>query len=333
MTLVMSFFLNVSPTWLLQEKMMLVMASQPELCRKVSCLRIDQRLLTRWVPYDGYIRHQNDHLSGRMTDISVMGEWQVAGVGGTRPLRNVLGEALEGRFSFEARKYLFSIKSYVRFEEFFLFPALLKNLAPNVQALGLWFRWCLGRLFENSAPSPGLFLRTPTTTTIIFWEFPFIFPKQSRCYLQADSYGDPQAEQSTLVMVRWKLAWNLTSGRWRDRAQKDHRSSSRLVRVVCGDPWSKREKKTQGSQRVIVRRLNPSSSTNQRVLRSLFPRPDVATVFALRCFRRGRGCTAAGRSGCGAGKAKKSSHPWHFRCWSLRRNELECTDLAHWTGA
>ena len=34
--------------------------------------------------------------------------------------------------------------------------------------------------------------------------------------------------------------------------------------------------KTQGSQR--VRRLNPSSSTNQRVLRSLFPRPDVATV-------------------------------------------------------
>ena len=54
--------------------------------------------------------------------------------------------------------------------------------------------------------------------------------------------------------------------------------------------------------------------------------------FSLRCFR-GRGCTAAGRSGCSAGKAKKSSRPWHFRCWSLRRNELECTDLVHWTGA
>ena len=27
--------------------------------------------LTRWVPYDGYIGHQNDHLSGRMTDILV----------------------------------------------------------------------------------------------------------------------------------------------------------------------------------------------------------------------------------------------------------------------
>ena len=54
--------------------------------------------------------------------------------------------------------------------------------------------------------------------------------------------------------------------------------------------------------------------------------------FALRCFR-GRGCTATGRPGCSAGAAKKSSHPWHFRCWSLRRNELECTDLVHWTEA
>ena len=54
--------------------------------------------------------------------------------------------------------------------------------------------------------------------------------------------------------------------------------------------------------------------------------------FALRCFR-GRGCTAAEWSGCSAGKAKKSSHPWHFRCWSLRRNELDCTDLVHWTEA
>ena len=77
---------------------------------------------------------------------------------------------------------------------------------------------------------------------------------------------------------------NLTSVRWRDRAQKDHGSSSRLARVVCGNPWSKRKKKTQGSQRVIVRRLNPSSSTNQRVLSSLFPRPDVATVSHFAVF-------------------------------------------------
>ena len=39
-----------------------------------------------------------------------------------------------------------------------------------------------------------------------------------------------------------------------------------------------KRKETQGNQRVIERSLNPSSSTNQRVLRNLFPRPDVATV-------------------------------------------------------
>ena len=39
-----------------------------------------------------------------------------------------------------------------------------------------------------------------------------------------------------------------------------------------------REKKTQGNQRVIERSLNPSSSINQRVLRNLFPRSDVATA-------------------------------------------------------
>ena len=71
-----------------------------------------------------------------MTDISVMGEKQVVSVGGTRPLWNVLDEAIEGRFSFEARNYLFSFRSYVRFVEFFLFPALLKDLAPNFKLWG-----------------------------------------------------------------------------------------------------------------------------------------------------------------------------------------------------
>ena len=113
--------------------------------------------LTRWVPYDGYIRHQNDHLSGRMTDISVMGEWQVAGVGGIRPLERVLGEALEGRFSFEARNYLFSFQRYDLFEEFFCFPCFWKIWRQTFKLWGCWFRRCLGGLFEHSAPSPGIF--------------------------------------------------------------------------------------------------------------------------------------------------------------------------------
>ena len=95
-----------------------------------------------------------------------------------------------------------------------------------------------------------------------------------------------------------------------------------------------RKKKTQGGQRVIVRRLNPSSSTNQRILRSLFPRPDVATVSHFAVFADVDVQLQDGRAAArGSGKAKKSSHPWHFRYWSLRRNELECTNLVRWTEA
>ena len=267
-----------------------------------------------------------------MTDISVMGEWQVVGVGGTRPLWNVLGEAIEGRFSFEARNYLFSFLSYVRFEEFFCFPRFRKIWRQTFKLWGFWLRRCFGALFENSAPSPGIFLRTLTTTTSISWKFPFFFPKQSRFYLP-DSYDDPKSEQSTSVMVRRKPEWKLD---FRALARSSAEGPSIVVAIGTRRVrWSmvqKRKKKTQGSQRVIVRRLHPSSSTNQRVLRSLFPRPDVATVshFAVfvdvdvqqRTVRLQRGDSE-----------EKRSHPWHFRCWSLRRNELECTNLVHWTEA
>ena len=52
----------------------------------------------------------------------------------------------------------------------------------------------------------------------------------------------------------------------------------------CAAIHGPKEKKEQGSQRVIVRRFKPSSSTNRQVLRSLFPRPDVATVSHFAVF-------------------------------------------------
>ena len=41
-----------------------------------------------------------------------------------------------------------------------------------------------------------------------FLKISILFSKQSRCYLP-DSYGDPQAKQSSLVVVRRKLEWKL----------------------------------------------------------------------------------------------------------------------------
>ena len=80
-----------------------------------------------------------------------MGEWEVVGVGGTRPLRNVLGEALKGRFSFEARNYLFSFPSYVHFEEFLVSRAFVKFGAKRSSPGAFGFDDVL-ELFLKTAP-------------------------------------------------------------------------------------------------------------------------------------------------------------------------------------
>ena len=68
-----------------------------------------------------------------------------------------------------------------------------------------------------------------------------LFSKQSRCYLP-DSYGDPQAEQSSLVVVRRKLEWKLD---FRALARSSAEGPPIVVAFStsrCGDPWSKRDK-------------------------------------------------------------------------------------------
>ena len=137
----------------------------------------------------------------------------------------------------------------------------------------------------------GLFLKTPLRHRVFFCElwlrpqvflenFLSFFPKQSRFY-SPDSNGDPKSEQTTLVMVSRKLEWKLD---FRALARSSAEGPSIVVAIGTSRVrWSMvREKKTnkkQGSQPVIVRRLNPSSSANQRV-----PRPNVATVSHFAVF-------------------------------------------------
>ena len=225
------------------------------------------RHLTRWVPCDGYIRHQNDHLSGRTTDTFVMGEWQVAGVGGTRPLP----ECLKGRFSFEARDYLFSFQGYVHFEEFFCFPCFCKIWRQTFELWGFWFRRCLGAVFENCAPSP---FRAIFTTFNYDHEY-FFENFHSILKAEPESYGDSQAEQSTSVMVRRKQEQKLDL---RDKAQENRWSSSRLVRVTCGDPWSKRDKNTAKFQASIV--YKTSKFWGSSLFRDLISLPFCTSLFS-----------------------------------------------------
>ena len=213
------------------------------------------------------------------------------------------------RDDFRWKLEIISFPSGVMFvSKSFLFPALLKDLAPNFQALGLlvsamfwgsfWkLRSVTGHFFANSYYDYGYLLKI----SFLF------FPKQSRFYLPG-SYGDPKSEQSALVMVRRKPEWKLD---FRALARSSAEEPSIVVAIGTSRVrWSmvqkrkKKQKKTKGSQRVILRRLNPSSSTNQRVLRSLFPRPDVATVSHFAVF-------------------VDVDHEWMYSCRTVR---LQCGD-------
>ena len=197
-----------------------------------------------------------------------MGEWQVVGVGGTRPLRNVLGGAHEGRFSFEARNYLFSFRSYVCFEEFFVSHAFER--------------------FGAKRPSFGIFgfddvwLRP----RVIFWNFLSFFSKAEPVFLAWQLWSSPGWAKyfgdraSNTKMKTWLPGVGEIERRKTIHRRRDWCES---CAVVHGPKEQKKKQKTS-SQSVIVRSLNPSTSTNQRVLRSLFTRPDVATVSHFAVF-------------------------------------------------
>ena len=109
------------------------------------------------------------------------------------------------------------------FRRVFMFPALFKDLAPNVQ-VNFGFDDVL-EVFLKTPLRHRALLRTRLRPRVFFENFLF-FPKKSRCYLP-DSYGDPQPEKSTLVMVRRrKLEWKLDF-RALARSSADSRSSPR----------------------------------------------------------------------------------------------------------
>ena len=106
----------------------------------------------------------------------------------------------------------------------------------------------------------GLFLKTPLRQRAFFCElwlrpqvflenFLSFFPKQSRFYLP-DSYGDPNSEQSTLVMVRRKLEWKLdfrASGEIERRRIIDRRRDRYESCAMIHGPEENKKKNTRKS--------------------------------------------------------------------------------------
>ena len=170
------------------------------------------------------------------------------------------------------------------FRRVFLFPALLKDLAPNVQALGLlvltmfwgsfWkLRSVTRHFFANSDYDHKYFLKisflfSKAEPVLLAWQL-----WQSQVWAKHFGDGTSKTRMKTGLPGVGEIERRRTIDRRRDCYES-------CAMIHCPEE----KKKTQGNQRVIERRLNPSSSTNQRVLRSLFPRPDVATVSHFAAF-------------------------------------------------
>ena len=93
------------------------------------------------------------------------------------PLRWVLGQGSllqlsQGEaFTLASISYLAILVKYILAKQ----KKKKKKKKKTFEPWGFWFRRCLRALFENCAPSLGIFLRTPTTTTSIFWKILFFF--------------------------------------------------------------------------------------------------------------------------------------------------------------
>ena len=195
-----------------------------------------------------------------------------------------------GRFSFEARKYLFSFQSYDRFEEFFFVSRAFENLAPNFQALRLLVSTMSWRFFLKTPLRHRAFFcqlrRHGLRPQVFFLKISFLFSKTEPVVLALPIWRSPSWAKhfgdgtSKTRMKTWLLCVGeieRREGPWIVVAIGTSRVQQSMVQ---------KKKKTQGSQRVIVRRLNPSSSTNQLVFEEPVSETRCRYRFALRCFRR-----------------------------------------------
>ena len=166
-----------------------------------------------------------------------------------------------------------------------------------------------------------------------FEHFLSFFPKHSRCYLPG-SYGDPHAEQSTLVMVRRKLELKLD---FRALARSSAEGPSivaaigdELCAVIHGPKEKTQQKKTKKNKEVSVW-LCKVSTLHHLQTSEFWGACYVATVLHVTVIVYVDVQMQVGQAAA-RGKRRKSVIVNTFGV-DHRGNELECTDLVHWTEA
>ena len=228
-----------------------------------------------------------------MTDISVIkmivsvdvwhGWMTNCGRGRDLATPECFGRGSQGTIFVRSSKISLFFPEFCSFRRVFRLPRFCKNLRQTFERWSFWFRQCLGGLFETLLGHRPSFLWTPTTTSSIFFKN-YLCVFKAEPVLLAESYDDPQAEQSILVMVRRKLAWKL---HFRVLARSSAEEPS--IVIVIGTNhlrWSMVQKRKK--QKDVSVWLCEVSTLhylqNQRVLKSLFPRPDVTTVLHFTVF-------------------------------------------------
>ena len=179
-------------------------------------------------------------------------------------------------------------------------------------------------LFLKTSLRLRAFLRTlnMTTRSRFFWKFRLFFKAEpvSLAWQHWWSPGWANHFRDGTSKTRMKTRLPDVDEIERRRIVNHRRDRYESLAVIHGP---KEKKKTQWSQSVIARSINPSSFTKPASFRSLFRIPDVTTVLHFTVFLYVDAQLQVGQAAA-RGRAKRSSHPWHFRCWSPKRNELEC---------
>ena len=161
--------------------------------------------LTRWVQYDGYIRHQNDQWSydGYFGDgwVTSCGRWWDSAT------PKCCWRGSQGMIFVQSSKISLFFPGLCPFRRvFFVSHSFVRFGVQTFERWGVWFRRFLEASFETLLGQRACFCELRLWPWVFFLKITFIFSKQSRRYLP-DSYGRSQDEQIILVMVRWKTDW------------------------------------------------------------------------------------------------------------------------------
>ena len=303
--------------------------------RKIRCSLLAARTVCRCVLRFTSTRrifptyHQNDHLSGRITDISVM--WRTSCKRGRdSATRECFRRGFWGTIFVRSSKLSLFFPELCSFRRvFFVSHAFERFGDKRSSSVAFGFDDVL-EVFLKTPFCHRAFIANSDYDQKYFLKFPF-FSKAEPVLLSwqrwrspgwAKHFGDGTSK------TRMKT-WLPGVGEIERRRTIDRRRYRYESCAVIHGPKGK--EKTHGSQRELCEALTLHHLQTSEFWGAYFRYPMSLPFYTtlLSCTWMYSGRTVRLQRG----ENEKSSHPRHFGCWSLRPNGLEWTDLVNWTGA